>query len=169
MLNDFILEGAPLEVPAARAIVPNISRLLLQARQEKKPVLFICDSHAQHDPEFENMGWPPHAVAGSEGARVIETLNPMHGEDIVNKSTYFSFYGTDLDERLRSRSVNSLLLAGCVTNICILYAAAEAVIRGYSVSVPENCVAALSQDDHRFALRQMRDVLGVQVVEPCNQ
>ena len=56
-----------------------------------------------------------------------------------------------------------LVLTGCVTNICVLYTAYDAVIRGYRVTVPADCVAPLDPADGAFALRQMEQVLGVKV------
>ncbi len=64
-----------------------------------------------------------------------------------------------MDERLRSMGVTKLTIAGVVTNICVLYTAADALMRGYEVEVPEDCVAALDADDHRFALKQIKEVL----------
>ncbi len=60
--------------------------------------------------------------------------------------------------------VGSIILTGVATNICILYTVAEASMMGYKVIIPENCVAALSQDDHRFALQQMKRVLQAKIV-----
>jgi nicotinamidase-related amidase len=58
MLNDFINEGASLEVPAGRKIVPTISKLLNYARDKAWSVLYLCDNHKKTDPEFKI--WPPH-------------------------------------------------------------------------------------------------------------
>ena len=68
MLNDFVLEGSPLEVPDTRGIIPNIQDKLQKAREQSNPIIYICDSHEKNDQEFARMGWPPHALAGSRGA-----------------------------------------------------------------------------------------------------
>jgi nicotinamidase-related amidase len=83
---------------------------------------------------------------------------------MVEKRTYSGFYGTPLRFILRRHGIRSLTLAGCVTNICILYIAAEATIRDYDVTVDERYVAGLSRKDHAFALDQMEKVFGVRVV-----
>ena len=163
MLNDFVKKGAPLEVPMARAIVPNIKCRLDEARKQGSAVFFICDSHEGNDREFSRMNWPPHALKGTPGAGVIEELSPQPGEMIVEKTTYSAFYRTDLELLLRDRNISQLVVTGCVTNICILYSVADAVMRGFNVTLYADCVAGLSDDSHDFALNQMEEVLGVEV------
>ena len=165
MLNDFVLQGAPLEVPETRDILPALQKRLAAARRAGWPVIFVCDAHAPDDSEFSRMGWPPHAVAGTAGAQVVAELAPEADEWLVTKTAYSGFFGTDLDAVLKKLQLENLVLTGCVSNICVLYTAADAVMRGYQVEVPTGCVASINEEDGAFAYRQMRDVLGVQVIE----
>ncbi len=164
MLNDFVLPGAPLEVPATRTILPAVQSRLAEARNRGVPVIYICDAHRPDDPEFARMGWPPHAVKGTPGAQVITELAPLETDPVVEKTSYSGFHHTGLEGILQSLGVTDLVLTGVVTNICILYIAYEAVIRGYQVMVPANCVAPLDPADGEFAIKQMEQVLGVRVV-----
>jgi nicotinamidase-related amidase len=164
MLNDFVLPGAPLEVPATRSIITAVRKQIDQARQEGRPVIYVCDSHTADDPEFSRMGWPPHAVRGTNGAAVITDLGPLEMDPVVEKTSYSAFHQTGLEGLLQSRSIDHLTLTGCVTNICIFYTAYDAVIRGYDVTVPSDCVADLDAGDGTFARKQMAEVLGVKVV-----
>jgi nicotinamidase/pyrazinamidase len=164
MLNDFILKGAPLEIPAARKIIPTVKVEIEKARERDIPVIYICDSHEEKDPEFERMGWPPHAIAGSRGAQVIEGLRPLPGDKVITKKSYSGFFGTSLDEILKGSGISELLVTGCVTNICVLYTVADAVQRGYTVKVLKNCVAGLNPHDHEFGLKQMKEILGAEIV-----
>ncbi|MEK6693161.1 MAG: isochorismatase family cysteine hydrolase [Nitrospirota bacterium] len=97
MLNDFVLEGAPLEVPSTRTIIPELRREIEKAREENIPVIYVCDSHDRDDREFRKMGWPPHAVKGTNGAEVVKELKPLKGDRIIEKRTYSGFYDTELD------------------------------------------------------------------------
>lgn len=161
MLNDFVLPGAPLEVPRTREILPRLAQRLAAARKAGVPVIYVCDAHRPDDREFERMGWPPHAVAGTPGAEVVADLAPQAGEAVVVKQTYSGFYATELENLLQELGVEELVLTGCVTNICILYTAADAVMRGYRVEVPVDAVADLDPEAGAFALQQLRQVLGV--------
>ena len=163
MLNDFVQPGAPLEVPETRSIIHNIQEQVSKARAANRPVIYICDAHAPDDPEFSRMNWPAHAVRGTSGADVIPELAPEEMDPVVEKTGYSGFHQTGLEGLLQSLNIGHLTLTGCVTNICILFTAYDAVIRGYDVTVPANCVANLTAEDGAFALRQMSEVLGVNV------
>lgn len=162
MLNDFVLPGAPLEVPAARAMIPVLRRTIESARTRGIPVIYVCDSHAENDPEFGI--WPRHAVKGSPGARVIDELAPAPGDKVLAKTTYSAFYKTRLEETLHRMAVNKLILVGILTNICVFFTAADAVMRGFDVQIPRDGVAALSEREHQFALEQMEKVLKVRFI-----
>ena len=162
MLNDFVQEGAPLEVPRAWIIVDHIRIRLQEARSLRMPVIYICDAHAPNDREFTI--WPSHALRGTHGAQVIPELAPQAGESVVPKTRYSGFFQTHLEMKLRQRDVSGLVLTGVATNVCILYTTADAVSRGYQVRVPGNCVAARSPKDQAWALKQLRDVLHAEIV-----
>jgi nicotinamidase-related amidase len=163
MLNDFVLEGAPLEVPETRKVIPAIKREIERARKAGDPVIYVCDAHDRDDKEFRKFGWPPHAVKGTEGAKVVRELEPQEGDIVIEKTTYSGFYNTGLDETLKRLGVDSLRLTGCVTHICIMFTASDAVLRDYKVTVVKDGVAGLSREDHEAGLRIMKDVLGVNI------
>lgn len=162
MLNDFVLPGAPLEVPDNRKIIPNIAREIIRAREEGYRVVYLCDAHAPDDKEFKM--WPRHCVKGSNGAKVIDELEPEPKDIVVEKTTYSGFFNTGLEEVLNSLGATEVIITGCVTNICILFTAYDLVSRGYKVTVPRDCVAGLNKEDHEFALRQMEKILKVNLV-----
>jgi len=164
MLNDFVLPGAPLEVPDTRTIIKSIQQEVNSARLTNRPVIYVCDAHAPDDREFSRFGWPAHAVRGTKGAEVIDELAPRPGEVVVHKTTYSGFYNTVLDEVLKKLGVDSLRLTGCVTHICIMITASDAALRNYAVSVVEDGVAGLAREDHDAALRIMKSVMGVKLV-----
>lgn len=164
MLNDFVLQGAPLEVPDTRCAIAGIRREIDAAHAAGRPVLYLCDTHEPDDKEFRKFGWPSHAVRGTKGAEIIAELAPAPGDTVIPKNTYSGFFGTSLDDTLRRLGVESLRLTGCVTHICVLFTASDAVLREYTVTVVEDAIAGIARDDHDAALRIMKNVLGVRVV-----
>ncbi len=160
MLNDCIKpEGALYIGPAAEKVVPVIRRRLGLFRQNKEPVIFICDRHRQGDLEF--VMFPPHCLEGDFGGKVIDDLTPRPEERIIYKRRYSAFFGTELDLTLRECEVSELELTGVVTNICVLYTAADARMLNYRVSVNAGAVAGIDEQAHRFALQEMEKTLGV--------
>lgn len=164
MLNDFTLEGAPLEVPENRRIIPAIKREIERARRAGKPVIYLCDSHAPDDREFEKFGWPPHAVTGKSGSQVVDEIKPEDGDTIIKKSTYSGFYGTDLDETLKALGIGGVRMTGCLTHICILFISYEIVLRDIEVTVVADAVADVSPELHQASFKIMKDV-GIRIDE----
>lgn len=162
MLNDFVLDGAPLKVLKIERIIEPIKREIEKARSEGYHVVYLCDSHEENDREFEL--FPPHAIRNTEGSKIIEELKPQGNDIIVRKNTFSGFFNTDLDEILKKLSVKKLIVTGDVTNICILYTVAGAVMRGYKVDVVKDAVIGLNKRDHSFALDQMKRVLKVNII-----
>jgi nicotinamidase-related amidase len=157
MLCDFIEEGAPMEVPSGRWIVENIAGEIRYAREKGRPVIFICQSHDKDDPDFDAR--PPHAVKGTPGAGVIDALEPQPGDHIVLKNGHSGFFRTNLEKILDELDIDEVFITGVATNTCVLYTAMDAIQRGFGVIVPGPCVAAITKEDHDFALRQINEVL----------
>src|SRR5208283_1329826 len=164
ILNDFVREGAPLEVPETRKIIPSIKREIEKARKAGDQIIYIVEAHDPKDKEFSKFGWPPHGVKGTKGAEIIDEIKPREEDIVIEKTTYAGFHGTKLDETLKSLGIDRIRLTGCVTHICVLFSAYEAVVLDYNVSVLSDAVAGLSREDHDAALRIMKNVLGVTVL-----
>src|SRR5579872_4523951 len=72
---DFMLPGVKLYVPGAEKIIPNVQRLVDEARQGRVFLVSSADAHTSDDPEFQT--FPPHCVKGTPGAEIIpEGLAP---------------------------------------------------------------------------------------------
>lgn len=162
MLNDFILPGAPLEVPKARDIIATLKDEIEKARKNEIPIIYICDAHKPNDREFKI--WPKHCVKGTKGAEVVSELKPKKGDFIIPKTTYSGFFKTKLENLLKKLKVKELIVSGILTNICVLYTVSDATLRGYQVSVLKNCVASLTDEEHNFALQQMEKVLKAKII-----
>ncbi|NLA25782.1 MAG: cysteine hydrolase, partial [Firmicutes bacterium] len=100
-------------------------------------------------------------LEGDPGSDVVDELAPEPGERLIFKRRYSAFFGTELDLTLREYGATGLELAGVVTNICVLYTAADARMRNYQVFVNSAAVAGIEEGAHRFALREMEKTLGV--------
>ena len=161
MLRGFLEEGYPLYCGArARRIIPNVQGLLEQELAQGSKVFFLCDHHAPDDPEF--IMFPQHCIDGTAEAEVIPELAQYEGE-IIPKRTYSSFFDTPLEEKLLKLKPEKLIVCGVCTHICVLYAVADARIRGYEVEVPVDCVASFNETAHHFALQHMEKTLGAKL------
>ena len=160
MVNDFVTGVFKNE--RAEKIIPNVMQLLNFARENKIPFVYVNDAHLPNvDVEFDV--WPQHAVAGTWGAQVVDELKPEKGDFVLQKRRYSAFQGTGLDQLLRELKVDTLILTGVVTDICIQHTAADAFFRGYKIIVPEDCVEAINEQTQKAALEYLKRVYGSKI------
>ena len=160
LINDFVT--GVLKSDRTPKIIPNIKALLDHAREQRAPIVYATDAHLPEiDPEFDI--WGKHAEAGSWGAEIIDELKPKEGDFRVFKRKYSAFHGTDLDQMLRDLKVNTVILTGVMTDICIQHTAADAFFRGYKIIVPKDCVEAIDAATHEEAIKFMRKTYGSEI------
>jgi len=162
MLNDFV--DGPLASGREKRIIPGIKKLSLAFRSKGMPVIFSSDSHlAGIDKELSV--WGNHAIKGTDGAEVISELKPEESDFVIPKRRYSGFFGTDLDLLLRELGVTGIVLTGLHANLCVRHTAADAYFLGYRITIPKNCVEALSQKEYEDGLQYLKRYYGATVVE----
>jgi nicotinamidase-related amidase len=162
MLNDFVT--GKIANPRAERIIPTIGDLLEQARADRDRWLVVYANDAHLPGDFELRVWGEHAMAGTPGAEIIPELAAREGDFVLPKRTYSSFHETGLDPLLRAHGVDTVVLTGQHTNICIRHTAADAFFRGYAVVVPRDAVEAMSDEDHEGGLRYLETIYKAEVL-----
>ncbi|MEJ8548379.1 cysteine hydrolase family protein [Brevibacillus borstelensis] len=110
-------------------VVERIQTLLEKARQINIPVLFV-----QHnDPE----GSP--IATGTPGWQIHPSLCPHPDEPIIQKTACDSFYETSLQDELKARNINHLVIVGFQTQYCIDTTCRAAVSHGFGVTLAADC------------------------------
>lgn len=153
MQNDFVDARGSLSVADARKTVPAIAHLRDLASAHGMLVVYTQDWHGADDPEFAL--WGPHAVSGTWGAEIIPELAPTSRDLVIRKLRYDGFYGTPLEHELTRQRIETLIVTGTVSNICVLHTAGSAALRWLRIIVPIDAVSALAEFDQQAALRQI--------------
>ena len=94
-------------------------------------------------------------VRGEEGHDIVEELAPLAGEVVVDKPGKGSFHATDLELLLRNAHINSLIVTGVTTEVCVHTTVREANDRGFECLVLEDCVGSYFPEFHRVALEMI--------------
>ena len=155
MLNDFIGPQAPLRCPDGEKIVPNIRQLLDFARDNRVNICHIQEAHRQEDADFRVR--PRHAIKGTWGSDFIPELKPQEdrGDYIVPKRRHSAFAYTDFDLYLREEKIDTVVVAGVWTNVCVRSTASDALYHAYNVICISDCVASATEEMHLAGLRDM--------------
>jgi nicotinamidase/pyrazinamidase len=165
MQRDF-LPGGSLAVPHGDEIVPVINRYMQLFSAENLPIVFSRDWHPINHCSFESRGgpWPPHCVAGSEGAAFAVGLTIPANARIVSKASapdrdaYSAFQGTDLEAHLRSLDVNRVFVCGLATDYCVRATAEAALAAGFAAVLLRDAMRAVEvhMGDGETALQALR-------------
>lgn len=159
MLYEFV--KGRLRSPDAEVIIPSIKALIDYAHGKGIPVIHVVDQHLPQDRELKL--WGEHAMKGSPEARIVDELKPGGNDIVLHKRSYSGFRDTGLDPLLRSLGVDTVILTGIHTHICILHTAWDAFYHGYNIIVVKDAVAAFSREDQEYALRYMEKIYGARV------
>jgi nicotinamidase-related amidase len=147
---------------ACRAIIPATRALLEREAAAGSLLVFLADTHDPDDLEFAM--FPPHCVRGTEETEVVPELADLSEQAIVvPKRRYSGFFDTPLEVILRDRDVTEVLVAGVMTDICVLHTTADLRNRDYPTTVLTDCVASFDLAGHAFALEHIRAILGARL------
>ncbi len=161
MLNDFVT-GA-LKCDRGLAIVPKTAALLDGARRANVPVIFCNDAHLK-DIDHELKLWGDHAIAGTKGAEVIPELGICDKDYVVPKRRYSGFFHTDLDLLLKELGVDTVVMTGLHTHMCVRHTSADAYQLGYNVVVATDATDSFTEEDYTYGLKYLKEVYGAELV-----
>src|SRR5919107_2424813 len=161
MLNPYDHEDAARRAASVEGVVEPISALVRRATDDGAELIYVNDNYGDWNSSSEEL-----AERALEGRRpdLIEPLLPPDGADFVIKARHTIFYMTPLEYLLSQKEIGHVVLAGQVTEQCILYSALDAYVRHLDVSIPTDGVAHIHEDLAEAALEMMERNMRAQLV-----
>jgi nicotinamidase/pyrazinamidase len=160
-LNDFF-EGGALPVPSANEIRPMLKKLTKLAKDEKIPVLKICDAHDGTEPEMLVNGgmFPLHCLKETEGAATIRET--AHSKAIVfEKQTYDVFDkklgNKNFEKWLTDNKVTESWVYGVATEICVKAAVLGLRKLGITTYVFKDAIKGIDEKNVEKAIQEMKN------------
>ena len=158
---------------SAQAISEVINQVTRLAFDRGDYIFFTIDAHEENDVFHpESKLFPPHNLIGTSGRNLYGKLAEFYQEYAgdsrvfwMDKRHYSAFSGTDLDIRLRERRVDTVILTGVLTDICVLHTAIDAYNLGYQIEVVKPAVASIWPENHQFALGHFKNTLGAKLLD----
>jgi ureidoacrylate peracid hydrolase len=170
--NDFVSpEGSAAKrgdnVGAAMAMIPNLTRLIDQARKVGLTIVYIRTTHSDWT---DTPSWIYRTSQksglntcreGTWGAEFYDGIAPLPSERVVIKHRYSAFINTDLNTVLKARGIQSILVCGVATNVCVETTARDGYMYDYYVTMIDDCSAAYDAKLHMGTLENMRRHFGL--------
>jgi nicotinamidase-related amidase len=158
VINDLDFPEGQALLRHALPMARRLARLKKQAKRRGVAVIYVNDNFGRWRSDFKSQ--VDHCLREEvTGRKVVELLRPDEDDYFVLKPAHSGFYSTTLDLLLEHLQATTVILTGMATNICVLFTASDAYLRGYRVVVPRDCVAANSSQLTKDALDHMRVVL----------
>lgn len=149
------MAGAPID-PPLNEVLPRIGRFLRESRSRGATVVLVRtiiapDAHTRSTlqwPEFMRLGMAPN----STGIEFDPCLDRQPEDVEVVKQRYSAFFGTRLDELLCERGIDTVLVLGLTTNVCVQSTARDAWQRDYRTVTVADCCAEVGEGSHVASL-----------------
>ena len=100
-------------------------------------------------------------IRGEAGHDIVPALYPQAGEPVVDKPGKGAFYATDLHGILQNRDIETLIVCGVTTEVCVHTTVREANDRGYRCIVPGDCCGSYFPEFHEVGLRMIKAQGGI--------
>lgn len=145
--------ASPAVLPGAGRAAASLARELKAARRSRRPVFHV---RFKTRPGSPMAGRWKALSANSPWSEPWPPLSAWTGEASLVKDGYSAFRGTGLARRLRERGATGVLLAGFMTDLCVLVTAADAFQEGFAVRVRGSACAARTSERHLQALAWLK-------------
>jgi ureidoacrylate peracid hydrolase len=166
MQNAFMLPGVAHSLcPMAREIVPNVNRLAQAVRETGGTVFFIRTTFTAEQltswSTYFAMARPERGAkriaalsSGSVGHQLWSELDVQAEDRIVEKTRFSAFIqgSSELAATLRQRGLDTVLIAGTLTNVCCESTARDAMMLNFKTIMVTDANAAVTDEDHAASL-----------------
>ena len=152
MLNPYEHEDADKLIKSVEQTLPTLVKLRDRVREEGVPTIYVNDNHGDWESSRGKL-----VDAACEGARpdLVEPILPGEDDLFLAKTRHSIFYATPLEYILAQEEIDRIVLAGQVTEQCVLYSALDAYVRHFELAIPTDAVAAIYDHLAEAALEMM--------------
>ena len=172
MQKDYCCEGGTFDrmgfdVTPAQRLVPRLNQFLEKARSALKCIVHLKMTKI---PGLLSEVMQEHYLRRGAERKYDPTYGefygviPLEGDIVIPKYKYSGFVSTYLDQFLRANRIETLIIAGVATNVCVESTARDGFMRDYYVIVPRDLTEGTSPEAKEWSLRNV-DMFFGEVVE----
>ena len=161
MINDMDFAGAEAMRRSAAGVAKTILKLRDAADRAGIPTIYVNDNFGEWHSERYRL--VERALGSGDAHEFVARLAPRDGDYFVIKPQFSGFYATNLPVLLPKLGVDRLVLTGVAADICVLFTAADAHMRDYILWIPEDGVAAQTDERRSWALQIMKQSMGAEI------
>ena len=162
VMNDLAFPDGKALLKQALPMAKKLAALKRRAKAAGLPSMYVNDNFGRWQSDFQHV--LRHCLAEEACGKPLAMLLQPDAEDyFVLKPKHSGFYATTLELLLQALGVHTLMLTGIAGNICVLFTANDAYMRGYRLLIPADCVASQTVRENTSALHLMQTVLNADI------
>jgi isochorismate hydrolase len=144
-------------LPMLSPIIGNVLSLIESCRAKGIKVIYTRHGHKDSDKDGGMLlkWWGDVIIYGTEKWNLIKSISPHENEPVIDKNRYSAFLGTSLNETLKYRKIEDLIITGVMTNCCCETTARDAFMKDYRVFFVSDATATVSEDLHLASLKNL--------------
>jgi nicotinamidase-related amidase len=168
-MQNLFAEDTPWNTPWMKRVLPVVTRI---AERHPEQTVFTRFIPARHPDELPG-NWRRFYRRWAEltleriDRRLLELVPPLNRlvppAVVIDKRVYSPFAEPDLPQLLRERQVDTLVITGAETDVCVLGAVVDAVDRGYRVVLAEDAICSSSDETHDALMTLYRNRFSQQI------
>ena len=165
--EDGSLHRAGFNISLLQSVVQNVARVITVARRLDIPIVYSRHTFRK---DFADAGsiikiWPSlketsALIEGSWDAQIVDEVRPLERDFAITKHRFSAFYNTDLEIILRCLGIQTVILVGITTNVCVESTVRDAQSRDFEVVVVSDCTAAVNKNFHEASLENIEFAFG---------
>jgi len=138
-------------------ILENVLSIIDACRSKGIRTIFTRHGHKNilEDGGMLAEWWGDQIDYGSKDWELNKSLTPSAADEIIDKNRYSAFHGTGLDDSLKSKKIDELIITGVMTNCCCETTARDAFVRDYRVFFVSDATATVSDELHLASLKNL--------------
>ena len=163
MQEYFLQEDSHAYVPSGPVIIPRINKLIAAFEAAERPVVATRHINIKEDAGMMSKWWRDlihPKFAYSQYSKVLKIEHAIQ----MDKTQYDAFLGTTLEETLRARGVEQVVISGVMTHLCCETTARSAFMRGFEVFFTVDGTATYNEELHRASLLTLTHGFAVPVL-----
>lgn len=154
-MQDFFL------APKSHAYMPSgrtaLSKILELVKKTNFTVFLTRHVNTMDEENLMNAWW--RDVINGPMSHISSQLNEVKGE-IINKSHYSAFHDTELEDLLKKKGIDTVIISGVMTDLCCETTARDAFMRGFKVVFLADCTATETEERHLCTLKSISRAFG---------